>query len=79
MVFSPHFFKPIATAPILVTLGGANPPEFHWQSDQFVKNGNNTMLFFDYHAEPDVDHFGVVERLANIDSDIFQKVKSWLL
>jgi len=37
MVFSPHFFKPIATAPILVTLGGAKPPEFHWQSDQFVK------------------------------------------
>ena len=35
--------------------------------------------FLDYHNEPDVDHFGVVERLVNIDSDIFQKVKSWLL
>ena len=36
------------------------------------------MLQLNYHAEPDVDHFGVVERLASIDSQIFIKVKSWL-
>jgi len=29
--------------------------------------------------ELDVDYFGVVERLANIDFDIFQKAKSWFL
>ena len=29
--------------------------------------------------EPDVDYLDVVERLANIDFDIFQKAKSWFL
>ena len=29
------------------------------------------MFFFDYYVKPDVDHFGVVERLTNNDSDIF--------
>jgi len=33
----------------------------------------------EYHAEPDVDHFGVVERLASKDSQIFKKVRNWLL
>ena len=63
----------------MVTLGGAETPEFHWQTDQFIKKWEQHDAFLDYHAEPDVDHFGVVERLANIDSDIFQKVKNWLL
>jgi len=29
--------------------------------------------------EPDVDYLDVVERLANIDSDMFQKVRSYPL
>ena len=33
---SPHFFKPKTDAPILVTLGGGETPEFHWQTDHFV-------------------------------------------
>ena len=30
IALSPHFFEPITRAPILVTLGGAETPEFHW-------------------------------------------------
>ncbi|GIT35162.1 MAG: hypothetical protein Ct9H300mP4_14810 [Gammaproteobacteria bacterium] len=37
MALSPYFLEPITTAPILVTLGGAETPEFHWQTDQFVE------------------------------------------
>ena len=33
----------------------------------------------DYFAEPKVDHFGVVERLANKESQIFKKVRDWIL
>jgi arylformamidase len=79
MALSPHFFEPITTAPILVTLGGAETPEFHWQTDQFVEKWKLHDISLDYHAEPDVDHFGVVERLASKDSQIFKKISDWLL
>ena len=79
MDLSPHFFEPITTAPILVTLGGAETPEFHWQTGQFVEKWKLKEVPLEYHAEPDVDHFGVVERLASKDSQIFKKVKSCLL
>lgn len=64
---------------LLVTLGGAETPEFHLQTDQFVKKWKQHDVFLDYHAEPNVEHFDVVERLANSDSDIIKKVKSCLL
>jgi arylformamidase len=76
---SPHFFEPKTDAPILVTLGGGETPEFHWQTNQFVEKWKDHDAPLDYHAEPDVDHFGVVERLASKDSEIFVKVKDWLL
>ena len=79
MALSPHFFEPITTAPILVTLGGAETPEFHWQTDQFVEKWKLNEAPLEYHADPDVDHFGVVERLASKDSQIFKKISDWLL
>ena len=78
LALSPHFFEPKTNAPILVTLGGGETPEFHWQTDNFVKKWKQHKAPINYHAEPDVDHFGVVESLASIDSQIFIKVKSWL-
>ena len=79
MALSPHFFEPITTAPILVTLGGAETPEFHWQTDQFVEKWKLNDAPLEDHAEPDVDHFGVIERLASKDSQIFKKISDWLL
>ena len=64
---------------LLVTLGGAETPKFHLQTDQFVKKWKQHDVFLDYHAELDLDYFGVVERLSNDHSDIFKKVKSCLL
>ena len=64
---------------LLVTLSGAETPKFHLQTDQFVKKWKQHDVFLDYHAEPNVEHFDVVERLANNDSDIIKKVKSCLL
>ena len=76
---SPHFFKPHTDAPILVTLGGGETPEFHWQTDHFVDKWKEHRAPLDYFAEPKVDHFGVVERLANKESQIFKKVRDWIL
>ena len=76
---SPHFFKPQTDAPILVTLGGGETPEFHWQTDHFVVKWKEHRAPLDYFAEPKVDHFGVVERLANKESQIFKKVRDWIL
>jgi hypothetical protein len=61
-----------------VTLGGGETPEFHWQTDNFVNKWKGYNAPLDYFAEPEVDHFGVVERLSNKDSEIFNKVKAWL-
>ena len=75
---SPQFLKPATDAPMLVTLGGAETPQFHWQSEQFVEEWARHGLKIDYHVEPDVDHFDVVTRLASTDSEIFRKTLAWL-
>jgi arylformamidase len=79
LALSPHFYQPQTEAPILVTLGGGETPEFHWQTDKFVQRWKNFKAPLDYFAEPDVDHFGVVERLANSESQIFIKVKNFII
>ena len=79
LALSPHFYQPLTEAPILVTLGAGETPEFHWQTDNFVNKWKGYKAPLDYYAEPDVDHFGIVERLANSESQIFTKVKSFLI
>ena len=79
LALSPHFYQPQTEAPILVALGGGETPEFHWQTNKFVKRWKNFKAPLDYFAEPDVDHFGVVERLANSESQIFIKVKNFII
>jgi len=79
LALSPHFYQPQTEAPILVTLGGGETPEFHWQTNKFLKRWKNFKAPLDYFAEPDVDHFGVVESLANSESQIFIKVKNFII
>ncbi len=75
---SPHFMQPASDAPVLVTLGGAETPQFHWQSDQFVAAWGERDIELQHHAEPDVDHFDVLNRLADTGSAIFQKTRAWM-
>lgn len=79
LALSPHFYKPVTEAPILVTLGGGETPEFFWQTDKFFHRWKDFKAPLDYFAEPDVDHFGVVERLADSKSQIFNKVKNFII
>ena len=73
---SPYFLDPATAAPMLVTLGGAETDQFHWQTDQLVAKWSGGPAELDHHAEPDVDHFGVVDRLARADSEIFRKTRA---
>ncbi len=75
---SPQFFKPLTQAPLLVTLGGTETEQFFWQMNQFVEQWKPFSPSIQTFIEPGVDHFDVIDRLAEFDSSIFQKVRAWL-
>ena len=76
---SPHLHAPATAAPVLVTLGGDETSEFHRQTNDFVAEWSNHPPRIAHHAEPSVDHFDVLNRLASPTSEIFQKARNWLL
>jgi len=75
---SPQFLRPSTEAPILVSLGGAETEQFHWQMDQFVGRWKSSEAPIERFIEPGVDHFDVINRLAESDSEIFKKIRNWL-
>ncbi len=75
---SPYFFKPATNAPILVTIGGGESPQLHWQTDRFIDQWSQYQAPINCHVEAEVDHFDLVNRLAESDSEIFNKVHAWL-
>ena len=75
---SPHFLQPSTAAPILVTLGGAETSQFHWQKDKFVEQWGSYGTTIETCIEPGVDHYDVINRLTESDSDIFVKIRNWL-
>ncbi len=75
---SPYFLTPPTDAPVLVTIGGDESPQLHWQTNQFVEHWNQYSAPIELHIEPDVDHFDLANRLASADSEIFKKVHAWL-
>ena len=75
---SPQFLQPSTEAPILVALGGAETSQFHSQMDNFVEQWRSFGTTIETFIEPGVDHYDVINRLAESDSDIFNKVRKWL-
>lgn len=75
---SPYFLQPPTDAPILVTIGGDESPQLHWQTSQFIQHWNQYSAPIETHIEPGVDHFDLANRLANSDSEIFRKAHAWL-
>ena len=75
---SPQFLQPVTAAPILVTLGGGETSQFHWQMDQFAERWRSAEAPIKQFIEPGVDHFEVINRLACADSAIFKKVHAWM-
>lgn len=75
---SPHLRMPATKVPILVTLGGGETAQFHWQTEEFVREWSKHDIEIAHHVEPTVDHFDVVNRLASTGSEIFGKTRKWL-
>ncbi len=75
---SPFFHKPTSSAPILLTVGGAETGQFHWQTDQLIESWSSTDIIIGKHIEPDVDHFDILNQLADSNSEIFNYILGWL-
>lgn len=75
---SPNFLKPSTNSPVLAVLGGEETQQFHWQTDQFIEAWSGHDSNIEKHIEPQVDHFDIINRLANPNSEIFEKVRAWL-
>ena len=75
---SPHFMEPATSAPLLAALGGDETSEFHRQTDEFLEVWGRFDNELARHAEPGVDHFDVVNRLADSSSALFRKTRAWL-
>ena len=75
---SPQFLQPVTRAPVLVALGGSETLQFHWQMEQFVEQWSSYGTPIQSFIEPAVDHYDVINRLAESDSDIFNKLSNWL-
>ena len=76
--YSPLYLSPTSSAPLLVSLGGAETNQFHQQSRNFVAEWAQYDMEMAQHIEPGVDHFDVVNRLADPESELFKRARSWL-
>ncbi len=77
-VLSPALLRPTGNAPLLMVLGGAETAEFFRQTDNLIEQWSSFERIIDRHIEPDADHFDLVDRLANGDSEVFKRIITWL-
>lgn len=71
---SPVFAPAPATIPTLVVVGGAESKQFFVQADDLVRAWSNDMRQIERYDEPGVDHFDLVNRLADPASELFRRV-----
>lgn len=76
--YSPLYLSPTSSAPLLVSLGSEETSQFHRQSTNFVAEWAQYDLEISQHIEPGVDHFDVVNRLADPDSELFKQARALL-
>ncbi|MDJ0778809.1 MAG: alpha/beta hydrolase [Gammaproteobacteria bacterium] len=71
---SPVLAPAPATTPTLVVVGGAESEQFFVQADELVRAWSNDMQQIERYDEPGVDHFDLVNRLADPGSELFRRV-----
>jgi len=76
--YSPLYLTPASDAPILVSVGGAETSLFHQQTENLIDEWGQYSAGITRHTEPGVDHFDVVNRLADPESAFFKRVCAWL-
>jgi arylformamidase len=75
---SPDQLDPSGRAPVLAIVGGTETDAFHQQTDVFLQRWKQQGIVVDKHVEPEADHFDLVNRLADSNSEMFIKIKHWL-
>lgn len=70
---SPIFIPPLTNAPQLIVYGGGETSEFKRQSIDYVDKFRTTDRKMEIFEVPNDDHFDELDRLAEEDSDFFQK------
>lgn len=73
---SPTFIPPVTNAPQLVVYGGGESAEFHRQSTDYANKYRTAERPMELYEVPNDDHFDELERLAEADSEFFQKTLS---
>ena len=75
---SPAWLQPATRIPLLTVVGGTETPEFFRQTDLLMENWSDLLSSTERHVEPEVDHIDLIDRLASPDSQLFQRIISWL-
>lgn len=75
---SPARLQPAREIPLLTILGGAETKEFFRQTNVLIGAWSGQLAQINRHVEPDVDHIDLIDRLANPDSQMFQRIYDWL-
>jgi len=75
---SPQRLEPVPGARVLAVVGGAESDAFHGQSAELARRWTAAGARIEQHVEPGVDHFDVVNRLADPDSALFRNALQWL-
>ena len=75
---SPVLLKPAVDVPLLTVLGGGETGEFFRQTEQLHGAWSQHLSRLEHHVEPEVDHMDLIDRLADSDSQLFQRVVAWL-
>ena len=72
--FSPLLLSPAADAPVLAVVGGGETDAFHDQTERFAARWTQLSAQVETLIEPGVDHFDIVNRLADPDSEVCRAV-----
>ena len=75
---SPLFLSPRAGARVLTVVGGRETDAFHEQAGNLAARWMAAGGHMERYVEPDADHFDLVDRLADAESALFKKVRTWL-
>ena len=67
-----------AAIPTLVVVGGAETEQFFVQADDLFDAWTGNRQAVERYDEPGVDHFDLVYRFADPDSELFRRVCGWL-
>lgn len=71
---SPQFLSAATNTPILAAVGGTETPVFLEQLESFAQQWQSESRPIEKHIEADADHFDIIERLGNDESEIFKAI-----